>query len=85
MNVNIYIYIPTPYIDASFVVVALARYAEATSHTLGNCTISIGADGDTAGADTQVVAVHRVRRDDGEVLERWGGRYVDRFERRDGS
>ena len=36
----------------------------------------------TADVETQVLAWHRCRDDDGEYLEKFGGRYFDRFERR---
>jgi hypothetical protein len=39
---------------------------------------------DTVLAETPVLAVHRCRDVDGEFLERFGGRYVDRMEHRDG-
>lgn len=55
----------------------------ATTHVIGDTLFSWRAD-DTVLAETPVLAVHRCRDDDGEFLERFGGRYVDRMEHRDG-
>jgi SnoaL-like domain len=64
---------------------ALARHAIATSHVIGDSLIDF-LDSTTADVETPVTAVHRVRDEasGGEVLERFGGRYFDRFECRDG-
>lgn len=67
---------------APYVVEALRRHCEVTMHVLGTSVVDV--DGHRAGGDTQVLAHHLARRDGGLVLERVGGRYVDRFERRDG-
>ena len=56
------------------------RYA-ATMHTIANTIIEFTGP-DTAHVESHVCA--RQRRADGVVLETFGGRYVDRFERRDG-
>jgi hypothetical protein len=52
-------------------------------HTLGNCTIDFAGD-DVAHVETYVHAEHLRRAGDGWVIDLFGGRYVDRFERRDG-
>jgi hypothetical protein len=63
---------------------ALARHAVATSHVIGDSLIDF-VDPMVADVETPVMAVHRVRTADGsEVLERFGGRYFDRFECREG-
>ncbi len=38
----------------------------------------------TADVETPIMALHRCRGDDGEFFERFGGRYFDHFECRDG-
>ncbi|MFJ9646023.1 nuclear transport factor 2 family protein [Streptomyces sp. NPDC101206] len=54
-----------------------------TLHTLHGSTIEV--DGDTAGVETYCTA-HHVRDADGvRRVEQFAGRYVDRFERRDGA
>ncbi|MFI2674015.1 nuclear transport factor 2 family protein [Streptomyces albidoflavus] len=53
-----------------------------TLHTLHGSTIEL--DGDTAGVETYCTA-HHIRDADGtRRVEQFAGRYVDRFERRDG-
>jgi hypothetical protein len=59
-----------------------ARY-EATQHTIANPLIRF-TDADTAIVETHVCAHHRRTDEQGPVLDTFGGRYVDRFERRDG-
>lgn len=62
----------------------LRKHAVATSHVIGDSLYDV-IDESTVDVETQVTAVHRCREDDGsEYLERFGGRYFDRFERRDG-
>ena len=62
----------------------LARHALATSHIIGDSLFDF-VDDATVDVETPVLAVHRCRGSDGgEYLERFGGRYFDRFERRDG-
>lgn len=67
-----------------FVLPMLRQAYVATQHTIHNCSIEV--DGDHAGAETYCVAYHW-RRD--ESAQMWvdilGCRYIDRFERRDGS
>jgi len=54
-----------------------------TAHLLGNVTIAV--DGDTAHSEAYLHAHHRVRRPDGTYFDSiFGGRYHDRFERRNG-
>jgi hypothetical protein len=61
----------------------LAERYEATMHTIANPVIDfVGPD--TAHVESHVCARHRRSDGDGVVLETFGGRYVDRFERRDG-
>ena len=62
---------------------ALRDHAEATLHFLGDSLIDFVAD-DTAHVETYVHAEHRCAGASGPYLEMFGGRYVDRFERRDG-
>ena len=63
---------------------ALARHALATSHVVGESLFDF-VDEVTVDVETPVQAVHRCRDANGrEYLERFGGRYFDRFERRDG-
>jgi hypothetical protein len=61
---------------------------DASMHTLGNILIDFVDDGtgpvDVAHVEAYVHAEHRRHDDDGAFLERFAGRYVDRFERRDG-
>lgn len=54
-----------------------------TQHMLGNVAITV--DGDAAHSEAYLQAFHHLRRDDGSIYD-WivGGRYQDRFERRDG-
>ena len=61
----------------------LRDHCEATMHFLGDSIIDF--DGLLANVETYVLAWHRCRDDDGVFHERFGGRYVDRFERRDGT
>ena len=53
-----------------------------TSHHLTTQTIHV--DGDTAGAETYSIGVHRSTRDGQESRLLTSGRYIDRLERRDG-
>ena len=60
----------------------LRSHWQASLHDLGTCIIDI--DGDAADVETYFVAYHR-RQQDGETwLDVFGGRYLDRFERRSG-
>lgn len=61
---------------------ALLENYEATMHTIGDSIIDF-VDDRTAFVETYVFADHRRLGDDGETLERFGARYVDRFEHRD--
>ena len=54
------------------------------SHTLGQSRIDF-ADTDTAFVETYVIAATGRQVDGDEVIDLVGGRYVDRFERRDGA
>jgi hypothetical protein len=53
-----------------------------TQHVLAQSVIDLAAD--TARVETQVVSYHRVDMGEGERDTCIGGRYLDRFERRDG-
>jgi ketosteroid isomerase-like protein len=68
---------------AGYATKALRRHAESTHHMIGEPDIEFISPG-VAQVETYVSAVHRCRDDDGPYLERFGGRYVDRFEKRDG-
>jgi hypothetical protein len=70
---------------AGYATDALARHALATSHVIGDSLIDF-VDATTADVETPVLASHRVRdaATGGEALERFAGRYFDRFECRDG-
>ena len=65
------------------VMVGLSRF-KMTQHVTTNVWVEI--DGDTAKGDAYAQANHRAPGENGEpdTDYRWGGRYVDRFERRDG-
>ena len=55
---------------------------DANQHTLGQITIEL--DGDTAYSEAYFLAFHRYK-EKGDDRDFWvGGRYIDRFERRDG-
>ena len=75
---------------AVHVVEVLRRHAAATHHQLGQVDIVFaeGEPPDAARVESYVLAFHRLDGggdgDDGVELESFGGRYVDRFERRDG-
>ncbi|MDG2113023.1 MAG: nuclear transport factor 2 family protein [Actinomycetota bacterium] len=68
---------------APFAVDSLPGMYDATQHTVFNTNIDF-ADSTTAHVETYVVAYHTRRDDQGDILETLGGRYVDRFEKRDG-
>jgi ketosteroid isomerase-like protein len=68
---------------ATYATEALRRHTEATMHMTGEPDIEFTSP-DTAHVETYVQAVHRCRDGEGPFLERFGGRYVDRFERRNG-
>lgn len=68
---------------ARYAVERLLASCSATLHFLGDSIIDF--DGpDRALVETYVLAQHRRDGSAGEFLEVFGGRYVDRFERRDG-
>jgi 3-phenylpropionate/cinnamic acid dioxygenase small subunit len=61
----------------------LPRFAEATMHAISNVLIEL--DGDVAHAEAYVIGYHRHAREDGSRADFVGaGRYIDRFERRNG-
>lgn len=63
-----------------YVVGVLGEHTETTSHCLNQSIIDI--DGHSANAETYFVAYHTRKEKDGEYLDRFGGRYVDRLEKR---
>ncbi|MGY9071430.1 MAG: nuclear transport factor 2 family protein [Acidimicrobiales bacterium] len=67
---------------ARFATEAIREHYEATMHTIGDSIIDF-TDDRTAYVETYVCADHRHRDIDGESLERFGARYLDRFEQRD--
>ena len=69
---------------ASYAIPRLAARYEATMHTIGDSIIDFSGE-DTAFVETPVVAQHVVDNDGFHALEWFGGRYVDRFERRQGA
>jgi SnoaL-like domain len=64
---------------ARHVVRALRSRMEATQHLIAEPLIDF-VDATTAHVETYVHAVHRCSDADGPYLERFGGRYIDRFE-----
>jgi hypothetical protein len=66
---------------ADYALPRMGENFEATMHVIGNTIIDF-AGADTAFVESQVVAYQQRRNDDGCFLETFGGRYVDRFERR---
>jgi hypothetical protein len=62
----------------------LPEWTESTTHSVMNCLIQV--DGETAAAETYVIGYHRGTFPETGVLSDLivAGRYVDRFERRDG-
>ena len=69
---------------AEYVTSRLRDRYDATMHSIANTVIDFTAD-DTARVESHVCARQRRIDDDGlVVVETFGGRYVDRFEQRDG-
>lgn len=63
---------------------SLGRKFVATQHRLSNTTIAI--DGDMATVESYVLAFHVEQGDDGQrLLHTFNGRYIDRFEERNGA
>lgn len=62
---------------------SLEKKFTATQHRITNTNIAL--DGDRALVETYVLAFHIEATDDGDRLHTFNGRYIDRFERRDGS
>lgn len=67
---------------APYVVKALNAHALATMHMISNVSIELA--GATAWVESYTLARHKLRRDGRLALETFGGRYVDRFEKRGG-
>lgn len=72
---------------ATYAIERLRTHAVATAHVIGDSIIDFvdTLEVPTALVETTVMAWHRCRDGDGEYLERFGGRYFDRFEHRDGN
>jgi len=68
---------------ASWVVGVLRETSLATQHALANVLIELR--GESADVESSFVAYHLKSDDAGERVEVFGGRYVDRFERRNGA
>ncbi len=68
---------------APYAVQALREAYDATQHRISNAAIELR--GEAARVETYVLAFHVERGPDGRVLHTFNGRYVDTFERRDGS
>ena len=68
---------------AAFVVPVLGKAFTATMHTLGQSIVDWEGE-DKARAETYVVARHRRKEGEGEMLETVGARYVDQLEKRAG-
>jgi ketosteroid isomerase-like protein len=73
----------TGYELARFATDAIREHYESTMHTIGDSIIDF-TDDRTAYVETYVFADHRSSSDGGQTLDRFGARYVDRFEQRDG-
>ncbi len=79
-------YGPTPSTIEQFVehaVLALGRRFVATQHRLSNVSIEI--DGDRARVEAYVLAYHVEDKGGERRLHTFNGRYIDRFEQRDGA
>jgi ketosteroid isomerase-like protein len=63
-------------------VIPLLRTMKQTQHVIGQCLIEV--DGDRAVGESYFVAHHTVPGPDGDLFSLAAGRYLDRFERRDG-
>ena len=66
------------------VVAALARYS-ATQHRVSNVLIELDDDEGGALVESYTLAFHVEPGDDGDRLQTFSGRYIDRFEPRDGA
>jgi hypothetical protein len=69
---------------AEFIVETCRRMKGASQHHLTNIYIEL--HGDSANVETYYIAYHETKNEDGteDTLLNTGGRYLDRFERRDG-
>jgi ketosteroid isomerase-like protein len=67
---------------ADFVVNMFRQHTNRTVHTIGNVWIQI--DGDVAAVECHVRAYHSMKTEGEKVEAIMGGRYLDRFERRNG-
>lgn len=64
-------------------VIPLLKTMKQTQHVIGQCLIEV--DGDSAVGESYFVAHHTVAGPDGDLFSLAAGRYLDRFERRDGA
>jgi hypothetical protein len=69
---------------AAYAVSRLTERYQGTMHSITNTVIDF-AGPDLAHVESHVCARHWREDDDGSWMETFGGRYVDRFERRDGA
>ncbi len=63
-------------------VIPVLQAMDRTQHIIGQVLIEV--DGDTARGESYFIAHHAIPRPDGGVFMLAAGRYLDRFERRDG-
>ena len=69
---------------SDFVVPLLKEQTECTMHSISNIWIQLDGNGNTACTETYVTAYHRMRTDGPKEEVIVGGRYLDRFEQRNG-
>jgi len=71
---------------AAFIVKSIAERAHHTTHSIANVLIELDDDDENVGRSEAYVLAYLRRTDDAgkEWLDFFAGRYVDRFERRDG-
>ena len=64
---------------------SLQKRFTATQHRISNTAVDFAADGASASVETYVTADHIKPTEAGDVLHAFTGRYIDRFEERDGA
>lgn len=77
---------PEPLAATTFADYACTKLRDAylaTQHRVTNTSV-VSRDGDTAVAESYVLAFHVEDGTDGRILHTFNGRWIDRFERRDG-
>lgn len=70
---------------ADYATESLKKRFSATQHRISNTTIEFVDDDSSALVETYVLAFHVRSSDDGDSLHTFNGRYIDRFEERDGA